>query len=255
MFLHGIPTNACLWLRTIDAIGPDIRAIAPDLTGFGLSDLPADADLSPRGQARDLLRFFDRRGIGQITLVGHDFGSLVALEMIALAPERICGMILTNTSISVGDWRGAGVNPFRLLAHAPIGEIAFAVARRWMLRVAFCPFVSEPDALDDGLLDAFWLPFDRGFSATLLRLFRSQSPDSDDERRWRDALSSYRGLVSVVWGARDPAFREDRAQEVASLAPQTRVVMLENSSHFVPIDRPRVLARIVRLQVDRMETG
>ena len=245
VFLHGIPTNHALWCLTIASLVPNVRALAPDLTGFGLSDLPSDADLSARGQAVDVLAFLDRRAVERFTVVAHDYGGLVACELLAQAPGRVDGLVFTNTSVRATDWSGATLNPFRLVALPVVGEVAFALARRWMLRLAFRPFVSEWDQLTDELLDAFWLPFERGFAETLLRLFRGRTVDLEAERRWRAALARFDGPVSIFWGERDPAFRVDRSDDLIRLMPQARRTMLHNSNHFVPVDRPRALARLI----------
>jgi 2-hydroxymuconate-semialdehyde hydrolase len=252
VFLHGIPTNHLLWRRSLEYVGPNIRAIAPDLTGFGLSDLPRDSDLSPGQQALDILAFLDRRGADHFTVVAHDFGFLVACELLVRMPQRVQGLVIANTSIRAADWSGSGLNPFRLIAQPLVGELAFGLARRWMLRLAFMPFVSDRAAFTDDLLEAMWLPFKRGFPETLLRLFRSRSVDAKSERRWLRALAAFDGPVSIVWGERDPAFQPDRAHDLLGLVPQAKMVFLTGSNHFVPIDRPRVLARVVRLQVDHM---
>ena len=249
LFQHGIPTNAALWIATIDALGPSIRSIAPDLTGFGLSDLPRDADLSPAGQAADLLAFLDRRKIDRFTLVGHDYGALVALELLATIPDRIDGLVIANTSVRPRDWTGAWYSPFRALRLPVLGELAFKLARRWMLRLAFRPFVANRDRLTNDLLDAFWEPFERGFDRTLLRLFRMKRIDRDAAMRWGRALLEYDGPLTLVWGLRDPAFRVDRARDISRLVPRATAIELEWSSHFVPIDSPRVLARIITRQV------
>lgn len=252
VFLHGIPTNHHLWLATIGYLRSNIRAIAPDLTGFGFSRLPPDADLSPRQQARDILEFLDRLGVDRFTLVAHDYGLLVACEVIAREPNRVEGLVVTNSSIRVTDWSGSWVNPFRLVALPGVGEVAFLLARRWMLRLAFLPFVSDRERLTPELLETFWQPFERDFSATLLRLFRDKTVDEGAARRWRAALTRFDGPASIVWGARDPAFRIDRARDILDLLPQARRLFIRNSNHFVPIDRPRVLARLIDLQIEAM---
>ena len=250
VFIHGIPTHHILWSRTISKLGPTVRAIAPDLTGFGLSDLPTAADLSPAGQAIDILNFLERLNVRRFTLVGHDFGALVAIEMLGMEPDRVDGLIISNTSLRRRDWAGSGINPLRLIRLPGVGELGFRLARRWMLRLAFLPFVEERQYLDSRILSGFWEAFEHGYAETLLRLWRGQSFDELDERRWREALRLYEGPVSIIWGARDPVFRVDIPVELVELMPQARVVVLRNSNHFVPIDRPAVLARLITLQVE-----
>jgi pimeloyl-ACP methyl ester carboxylesterase len=91
-----------------------------------------------------------------------------------------------------------------------------------------------------------WAPFERGFGRTLLALFRGRPVDEPDTARWRQTLAAFEGPALVVWGARDPTFRVDRGVEIQALLKDCELVILEGSNHFVPIDRPRVLSRIVR---------
>ncbi|CAN5629929.1 alpha/beta fold hydrolase [soil metagenome] len=249
LFLHGIPTNHLLWTDVIAGLDPGVRALAPDLTGFGLSDLPPDADLSPAGQARDLLDLLDHLEANRFTIVAHDYGALVAFELLGRIPERIRGLVVANTSIRPGDWSGTWYSPFRVLRLPVVGEVGFKLARRWMLRLAFKPFVAEWDRFGDARLDAFWEPFERGFDRTLLRLFRSERMDLDATERWRRILTDYDGPLTLVWGVRDPAFRIDRAHDIARLAPRSTLIELVRTNHFVPIDNPRVLARVIGRQI------
>ncbi len=248
VMLHGIPTNHYLWHATVERLGSRVRSIAPDLTGFGSEPAPPVSDLSPRQQARDSLAFLDDCNVCRFQLVGHDYGALVACEILSLAPQRVSGLVLTNTSLRLADWSGSGLNPLRLIALPWIGEAAFFCARRWMLRLAFRPYVACQRRLTPELLDAFWRPFEREFSATLLRLFRSDAVDEQAVARWCAALTAYAGPASIIWGGRDPTFRIDRAHDILKLMPQARLVVLRNSNHFVPIDRPGVLARHIDRQ-------
>jgi pimeloyl-ACP methyl ester carboxylesterase len=99
-----------------------------------------------------------------------------------------------------------------------LGELAFKVAQRWMLRLAFFPFISERGPLDGQLLDAFWEPFEHSFSGTLLSLCRGTALQSTDECRWQRALEAFEKPVTFIWGARDPVFRTDRAADTAAMA-------------------------------------
>ncbi len=74
--------------------------------------------------------------------MAHDFGFLVACELLAQRRCRVNGLVILNTSIRAADWSGSGLNPFQLIAQPVVGELAFGLARRWMLRLAFMPFVT-----------------------------------------------------------------------------------------------------------------
>jgi cis-3-alkyl-4-acyloxetan-2-one decarboxylase len=101
VMLHGNPTWSFLWRKVI-ALLPDFRCVAPDLLGLGLSDrLPriADHSLDRHGAAMaEVVEALDLRGV---ILVGQDWGGPVAAQIGARLPERIAGLVLANTAVTV----------------------------------------------------------------------------------------------------------------------------------------------------------
>lgn len=251
--LHGIPSHHVIWREVIAALPPTIRAIAPDLTGFGCSEFPPDAGLSPDDQARDMLAMLDRLGVARFGVVAHDYGALVACALLDSAPGRVTCLALTNTSLLPGDWSGSWLSPLQFVRLPGVGELAFRLARPFMLRWAYSIYVLERRKLDGPLMNELWAPFEHGFERTLLRLFRERGAGPDDFRRWRAALSRYDGPALIAWGARDPTFTAQRAVDIAGLLPQAEKAVLPGASHFVQIDRPRALAHLLGRLVERVE--
>jgi haloalkane dehalogenase len=106
VLLHGEPSWSFLYrhvMRELAAAG--LRAIAPDLIGFGRSDKPADpADHSYAAHVewtRALL--FDALGLDRITVVGQDWGGLVGLRIAAEHPGRVARIVAANTGLPTGD--------------------------------------------------------------------------------------------------------------------------------------------------------
>jgi pimeloyl-ACP methyl ester carboxylesterase len=67
-----------------------MRAIAPDLRGFGESDRPdAVEDYAIARSVDDMVALVGVLGIDRAHVVGHDFGAAVAWELAARVPERV----------------------------------------------------------------------------------------------------------------------------------------------------------------------
>jgi haloalkane dehalogenase len=62
-----------------------LRAVAPDLVGFGRSDKPADRADYTYARHVEWLRsaLFDRLGLRDVTLVAQDWGGLLGLRLVA----------------------------------------------------------------------------------------------------------------------------------------------------------------------------
>ena len=141
VLLHGIPTHSYVWRDVARIVSVSRRAIAPDLLGFGFSDKPDDADLSPMGQADVVGEMLDALGIESYALVGHDYGALVACELLAREPERVTQLVVTNTSLQCSGWKSSSpLNPLAWLKVPFVGEVAMAAAQPFMLKQAFSTF-------------------------------------------------------------------------------------------------------------------
>ena len=247
VFLHGIPTQAFLWRDVADVVSHRWRVIAPDLLGFGFADRPDDADLSPTGQATFIQRVLSELGVERYALVVHDYGALVGAELLSRDPEIVTHLVVLNTSLWEEDWRGTGLNPFGLVRLPVVGEMAFRVARKFMLREAFRQYVTEKQRLKDDVMDVYWHPFTDGFGEVLLRLFRRSEGrmDEPDFCRWRDAIEAFDRPSLVIWGEQDLTFRTHVGRKIASILPSGNIELFEHSNHFVPEDRPEALGRLI----------
>lgn len=85
-----------------------LRALAPDFPGHGDAPAPdAPAAYSEAAFARFALDLLDARGIERAFLVGHSMGGAIALEIAIEHPERVAGLLLTNTGGGSDDPAGA----------------------------------------------------------------------------------------------------------------------------------------------------
>src|SRR6202012_3509776 len=82
-----------------------LRAIAPDMVGFGRSDKPAEvADHSYTRHVEWLRALaFDRLRHGQVPLVGQAWGGLLGLRLGAEHPDRFARVVAANTGLPTGD--------------------------------------------------------------------------------------------------------------------------------------------------------
>lgn len=117
LLLHGEPTWSFLYRKMIPVLTrAGLRAIAPDLIGFGRSDKPARADdysyARHVGWVRAFVESLDLRGV---TLFGQDWGSLIGLRVAAESQDRFARIVIANGALPIADrepprafavWRG-----------------------------------------------------------------------------------------------------------------------------------------------------
>ncbi|MFD9892057.1 haloalkane dehalogenase [Amycolatopsis sp. NPDC059027] len=106
LLLHGEPSWSYLYRKMLPVLaGAGLRAIAPDLVGFGRSDKPAEiADHSYARHVGWMRAFaFAALDLRDVTLVGQDWGGLIGLRLVAENPDRFARVVAANTGLPTGD--------------------------------------------------------------------------------------------------------------------------------------------------------
>ncbi|GHF59079.1 haloalkane dehalogenase [Amycolatopsis bartoniae] len=106
LLLHGEPSWSFLYRKMLPVLADaGLRAIAPDLVGFGRSDKPVDiADHTYARHVEWIRAFaFDALDLRGVTVVGQDWGGLIGLRLVAEHPERFARVVAANTGLPTGD--------------------------------------------------------------------------------------------------------------------------------------------------------
>ncbi|MBO0775195.1 MAG: haloalkane dehalogenase [Actinobacteria bacterium] len=106
LLLHGEPSWSFLYRKVMPVLAAaGLRAIAPDLIGFGRSDKPAEIGDHSYARHVEWMRAFacDALDLRGITLVGQDWGGLIGLRLVAEHPGRFARVVAANTGLPTGD--------------------------------------------------------------------------------------------------------------------------------------------------------
>ena len=96
VLIHGnvVTAEDWVWSGVFDRVTKRHRVIAFDRPGFGYSDRPHGHLWTATQQAALLRKAFSRLGIELPVVVGHSWGTLVALELALDHPEAVSGLVL-----------------------------------------------------------------------------------------------------------------------------------------------------------------
>jgi haloalkane dehalogenase len=106
LLMHGEPSWSYLYRTMIPVItAAGLRAVAPDLVGFGRSDKPTERSDYTYARHVEWMRaaLFDGLGLEGATLVGQDWGGLVGLRLVGEHPDRFARVVVANTGLPTGD--------------------------------------------------------------------------------------------------------------------------------------------------------
>jgi haloalkane dehalogenase len=141
LMLHGEPSWSFLYRHMVPVFaGAGLRAVAPDLVGFGRSDKPtAIADYSYQRHVDWLREWIEQLDLRRITLVCQDWGSLLGLRLAAEHEERFDRIVVANGFLPTAD-RSTPIafKVWRLFATKspvlPVGRIVATGTKRKLTR-------------------------------------------------------------------------------------------------------------------------
>jgi haloalkane dehalogenase len=263
LLLHGQPTWSYLY-RTVVArlAGRGLRAVAPDLIGFGRSDKPLDrAAYTVQAHVDWLARFVTIVGLSGVTLVVQDWGGPLGLAVLTAVPGLARRVVAANTVLHTAAAALAGRLDWPCHAN-PDGTVTVAqmlldYQRLTQELTPFRPslFVQGATTSDvpDAVLAAYDAPFPDERSCAgprQLPLLMGLTPGSACARLNRStmrALEAFDGPFLTAFSDGDPATRgwaEVLQAQVPGAAGRAHLT-LANGGHFVQEDCGAQLAEAV----------
>ena len=111
LLLHGFPTSSHMFRDLIPLLADRFHIVAPDLPGFGLSDLPGRGLTFDR-IAQTIGRFTEVIGLDRYVLYVFDYGAPTGFRLAVKHPERVTAIITQNGNAYV-EGLSDGWNPIR----------------------------------------------------------------------------------------------------------------------------------------------
>ncbi len=98
LFLHGNPTSSYLWRNVMPQVEPIGRVIALDLPGFGQSGKPP-TDYTLQDQQRYVDDFIEALNLKNLTLVMHEWGTVLGLDYARRNESNVKGVVLMEAIV------------------------------------------------------------------------------------------------------------------------------------------------------------
>jgi pimeloyl-ACP methyl ester carboxylesterase len=268
LFMHGFPQFWFLWRRQLEDLGSDHTVYAPDLRGFNLSDKPEEVEAyRMRHLLSDLRGLVEDLGIAPFTLVGHDWGGIVAWAFALKHPELLERFVIIdspppftwNRDLRESPRQREAVNyMLELSKEAPgpeemLAANGFAMMDQIMRRIggagaeltdqeraAYHEAWSQPGALRGGL---------NYYRAARMG---EQVAAGGVPEEYMARINSQRVEVPtlVIWGEKDAVLLPTLTRGLDEWVPDLRVEIIRGAGHWAPYERPEEVNRLIREFVD-----
>ena len=257
LLLHGFPSAGHMFRDLIPQLSDRFRLIAPDLPGFGQSDMPDRATFrySFDNMAGIVDRFTEVIGLARYAIYVFDYGAPTGFRLAVRHPERITGIISQNGNAYL-EGLSDGWKPIRAY-----WEDASEANRK-----ALRPFLSPETTLwqyTHGVADTSLVSPD-GYSLDNFYLAR---PGADEVQL--DLFGDYKSNVALypefqayfrkhkppflaAWGKNDPFFLPPGAEAFKRDIPDAQVHFLD-TGHFALETHSAEIAAMIRKLLDRLK--
>ena len=231
VLLHAFPLAAPMWESQVAALAGRHRVIAPDLRGFGGSDVPGDpGSYSIDAWADDVAALIDGLGLGRVVLGGLSMGGYVAFAMLRRHPGALAGLLLCDTRAGVDtpEIRARREEQQRRLAEAgEPGPVADSLLG---------PLVAPDSTRREEVLERARQLLDQNRVEGViggLEAMKNRSDSTGD-------LASIAVPTLVVVGEHDQPSPPGVAQEMAEAIPGSMLQVVPEAGHLTNMENPEV---------------
>jgi pimeloyl-ACP methyl ester carboxylesterase len=249
LLLHGFPSASHMFRDLIPLLADRFHLVAPDLPGFGQSDMPGRGPFAYTFDniARVIDRFTEVVGLDRFALYVFDYGAPTGFRLAAWHPERITAIISQNGN-AYEEGLSDGWTPLRTYWEEP------SQANRDALRAFLAPEttiwqytngVSDPSVVSpDGYsLDNFYLARP-GADEVQLDLFGDYKSNVALYPAFQAYFHTHKPHFFAAWGKNDPFFLPAGAAAFKRDMPDA-VVRFFDTGHFALETHAREIAAAI----------
>ena len=236
LLLHGFPTSSHMFRDLIPLLAKHFHLVAPDLPGFGLSELkPRSAfSYSFDALARVVGRFTEVIGLDRYALYVFDYGAPTGFRLAMAHPERVTAIVSQNGNAYEAGL-STGWDPIQRYWREPTDvnrQALRALLTPASIRWQYEHGVVDPSAVspDGSALDAYYISRPE-VDEIQLDLFGDYASNVALYPAFQAYFRQHRPPLLAIWGKNDPFFLPPGAEAYRRDLPDAEVRFLD-TGHF-----------------------
>ena len=245
LLMHTLRTQLDHFQLLIPQITDTFTVYAVDFPGMGWSDIVPGASYEEPALRAAIVGVVEELDLSDLTLAGESMGATLALTASVDLGDRVRRVVAVNTYDFADGLKRA--SPFARLVVASIeapavGPIVARLENRYILRGVLRGGLREPRRLPDHYLAELRRVGRRpGYPAVARAIYRNLGSLIAARERY----ARLNVPVTLVYSDHDWSRPSDRQANIESV-PGARSILLRDTGHFIALDAPLEVARILR---------
>jgi pimeloyl-ACP methyl ester carboxylesterase len=237
LLLHGFPASSFMFRELIPRLATDYRVIAPDLPGFGFTEVPAERNYiySFDRFAATIEAFTQALKISRYAMYVFDYGAPTGFRLALAHPDRVTAIVSQNGN-AYEEGLGDAWGPIRKYWAAPTAENREVIRKNILTlegtRWQYTHGVVNPESVppESYTLDAALLERP-GNKEIQLDLFLDYASNVKLYPNFQEYFRKSKPPLLAIWGKNDPFFVPAGAEAFRKDLPDATVQFLE-TGHF-----------------------
>jgi pimeloyl-ACP methyl ester carboxylesterase len=237
LLLHGFPTSSFMFRELIPRLADQFRVIAPDLPGFGFTEVPKERKYtySFDALAHTMEAFTNALGLSRYAIYVFDYGAPTGLRLAMAHPERVTAIVSQNGN-AYEEGLGDAWAPIRAYWSQPTAENREVIRKNVLnlegTRWQYTQGVAHPESVapESYTLDAALLER-KGNADIQLDLFLDYASNVKLYPKFQEYFRKSKPPLLAIWGKHDPFFIPAGAEAYRKDLPNARVQFLD-TGHF-----------------------
>jgi len=246
LLLHGFPTSSFMFRELIPRLADQFCVIAPDLPGFGFTEVPEKRKYtySFDALAHTVEAFTDALGVNRYAIYVFDYGAPTGFRLAMAHPERVTAIVSQNGN-AYEEGLGDAWAPIRKYWSEPTAENREVIGKNILnlegTRWQYTHGVANPASVapESYTLDAALLER-KGNKDIQLDLFLDYASNVKLYPKFQEYFRKSQPPLLAIWGKNDPFFIPAGAEAYRKDLPNAKVQFLDTGhfateTHFVEI--------------------
>ena len=249
VILHGYGSSSIDYYKVLPELSKHYRVIIQDFAGFGFSDKPKDYHFNILEQADVTLELWCLLELKNITLLSHNYGVNIALEILARqknsdAKIDFQNLIFLNNTISFDHTEVSEdmINPLEEFSK----KIQLMHTSFSFYKIKVKDFFFDDSKISETDIKSKWILMEHKNGREILNFLPNYATESKLLwNRWFNTIKLNTIPAKIISGKNDFIFDENEAQQFSKEFKESKLHFIDNCGHYPMLEKPDELIKLI----------